>query len=74
MKTVGEVASCLQGADTFRNLDAKGCFSQLKLDEESSLQCTFKTPLGCYRFTILPQKSSKERWTIWLKTCTVLSS
>ena len=37
MKTVDEVASCPQGANTFSILDAKSGFWQLKLDEESSL-------------------------------------
>ena len=35
MKTVDEVASRLQGANTFTILDAKSGFWQLKLDEES---------------------------------------
>ena len=51
MKTVDEVASHLQGANTFSILDAKSGFWQLKLDEESSLLCTFNTPIGRYRFT-----------------------
>ena len=54
MKTVDEVASRLQGANTFSILDAKSGFWQLKLDEESSLLCTFNTPLGRYGFTRLP--------------------
>ena len=54
MKTVDEVASRLQGANTFSILDAKSGFWQLKLDEESSLLCTFNTPIGRYRFTRLP--------------------
>ena len=41
MKTVDEVASRLQGANTFSILDAKSGFWQLRLDEESSLLCTF---------------------------------
>ena len=45
MKTVDEVASRLQGANTFSILAAKSGFWQLKLDEESSLLCTFNTPL-----------------------------
>ena len=53
MKTVDEVASRLQGANTFSILDAKSGFWQLKLDEESSLLCTFNTPIGNYRFTRL---------------------
>ena len=51
MKTVDEVASRLQGTNTFSILDAKSGFWQLKLGEESSLLCTFNTPIGCYRFT-----------------------
>jgi hypothetical protein len=54
MKTVDEVASRLEGANTFSILDAKNGFWQLKLDEESSLLCTFNTPIGRYRFTRLP--------------------
>ena len=54
MKTVDEVASRVQGANTFSILDAKSGFWQLKLDEESSLLCTFNTPIGLYRFTRLP--------------------
>ena len=48
------MASRLQGANTFSILDAKSGFWQLKLDEESSLLCTFNTPIGRYRFTRLP--------------------
>ena len=54
MKTVDEVASCLQGANTFSILDSKSSFWQLKLDEESSLLCTFNTPISRCRFTRLP--------------------
>ena len=54
MKTVDEVASRLEGANTFSILNAKNGFWQLKLDEESSLLCTFNTPIGRYRFTRLP--------------------
>ena len=54
MKTVDEVTSRLQGANTFSILDAKSGFWQLKLDEESSLPCAFNTPIGRYRFTRLP--------------------
>ena len=46
MKTVDEVASSLQGANTFSILDSKSGFWPLKLDEESSLLCTFNTPIG----------------------------
>ena len=48
------VASRLDGANTFSILDAKNGFWQLKLDEESSLLCTFNTSIGRYRFTRLP--------------------
>ena len=54
MKTVDEVASLLQCANTFSILDAKSGFWQLKLDEESSHLCTFNTPIRRYRFTTLP--------------------
>jgi len=46
MKTVDEIATRLQGANTFSILDAKSGFWQLKLDEESSRLCTFNTPIG----------------------------
>ena len=46
MKTVDEVATHLQGANTFSILDAKSGFWQLKLDEESSRLCIFNTPIG----------------------------
>ena len=51
MKTVDEVATRLQGANTFSILDAKNGFWQLKLDKESPYLCTFNTPIGRYRFT-----------------------
>ena len=53
-KTVDEVSTRLQGANTFSILDAKSGFWQLKLDDESSRLCTIKTPIGRYRFTRLP--------------------
>ena len=34
--------------------DATSGYWQMKLDEESSKLCTFKTPFGRYRFTRLP--------------------
>ena len=46
MKTVDEIATRLQGANTFSILDAKSGFWHLKLDEESSRLCTFNTPIG----------------------------
>ena len=60
MKTVDEVASRFEGANTFSILDAKNGFWKLKLDEESSLLCTFNTPIGRYRFARLP---------FWSKMC-----
>ena len=54
MKTVDEVASRLQGANTLTILDAKSGFWQLRLDKESSRLRTFNTPIGRYRFTRLP--------------------
>ena len=53
VKTVDEVATRLQDANTFSILDAKSGFWQ-KLDDESSRLCTFNTPIGRYRFTRLP--------------------
>ena len=46
MKTIDEVASCLQGAKIFSILDAASGFWQLELDDESSRLCTFNTPIG----------------------------
>ena len=54
MKAVDEVASRLQGANTFSILDAKSGFWQFKLDEESPLLYTLNTLIGRYRFTRLP--------------------
>lgn len=54
MKTIDEVASCLQGAKIFSIMDAASGFWQLKLDDESSRMCTFNTPIGRYRFPRLP--------------------
>ena len=47
-------ASPRSGLTLIGALDAKSGFWQLRLDEESSLLCTFNTPIGRYRFTRLP--------------------
>jgi len=41
-------------ANYFSKLDAAQGFWQIKLDDESSRYCTFKTPFGRYRFLRMP--------------------
>ena len=38
----------------FSTIDLKDGYWQVKLDEDSSLLCTFNTPFGRYRFTRMP--------------------
>lgn len=52
--TIQEIASDLAGKKVFLTLDLKDGYWQVKLDEESSLLCTFNTPFGHYRFTRMP--------------------
>ena len=52
--TTDEVLSKLAGKKIFSVLDKKDGYWQVKLDEASSLLCTFNTPWGRYRFKRLP--------------------
>jgi transposase InsO family protein len=54
MKTIEEVISNLNGMKYFSTLDAKSGFCQLPLDDESSYLTTFNTPLGRFRWLVLP--------------------
>ena len=54
MKTVEEVVAKMPGAQFFSTLDANCGYWQLKLDEQSSMLCTFNTPYGRYRYTRMP--------------------
>ena len=49
-----EIAGEFAGKTVFSTLDLQDGYWQVKLDEESSLLCTFSTPFGRYRFTRLP--------------------
>ena len=46
-----ETASEFAGKTVFSTLDLKDGYWQVKLDESSSMLCTFNTPFGRYRFT-----------------------
>ncbi|MES9901692.1 MAG: RNase H-like domain-containing protein, partial [Sedimenticola sp.] len=52
--TVSEVVANLNGKSIFTIIDEKDGYHQIQLDEESSMLCTFNTPLGRYRYTRLP--------------------
>ena len=54
MPTVEEVVASFPNTIVFSVLDAKSGFLQIKLDYESSLLTTFKTPRGRYRWLRLP--------------------
>ena len=54
IKTVEEVVAKTCGAKYFSVLDANSGYWQIKLDEASSLLCTFNTPWGRFRYTRLP--------------------
>ena len=54
MPTIEEVATKLSKAKVFTVLDAKSGFWQIKLDEESSMLITFKTPFGRFRWLRMP--------------------
>ena len=49
--TMQEIASEFAGKTVFSTLDLKDGYWQVKLDENSSMLCTFNTPFGRYRFT-----------------------
>ena len=52
--TSEDMASRLSGKCVFSILDKKDGFWKMKLDDESSLLCTFNTPFGRYRFHRCP--------------------
>ena len=52
--TAEEIFSQMSGACFFSKLDASSGYWQIKVDEESSHLLAFGTPLGRYRFKILP--------------------
>ncbi len=54
MKTIEEVISQMPNAKFFSKLDATQGYWQVRLDDESSIKCTFNTPFGRYRFNRLP--------------------
>ena len=54
MSTLDELLPKLSKAKVFTTLDAKDGFYQVKLDEQSSLKTTFRTPFGCYKYLRLP--------------------
>lgn len=52
--TIDEILSKVSGAKYFSTIDCSNGFWQIKLDNESSLLCTFNTPFGRYKFNRLP--------------------
>ena len=52
--TYDEVSARLAGAKMFSLCDAKNGFWHVRLDEESSMKCTFNTPFGRYRWKRMP--------------------
>ena len=58
--TTDEVLSKLAGKKIFSVLDEKDGYWQVKLDEASSLLCTFNTPWGRYRFKRLSSESNQQ--------------
>lgn len=54
MPTPEEITSKLAGNEIFSVIDMKNGFWQVKLDEESSLLCTFNSPFGKFKFNRLP--------------------
>ena len=54
MKTIEDVVTRMPNAKILSILDASSGFWQIKLDNESSLLCTFNTPFGRYKFKRLP--------------------
>lgn len=48
-KTVEEVLSSIPGGKLLSVLDAKSCYMQIKLDNESSYLTTFNTSIGRFR-------------------------
>ena len=54
LPTFEEIASRLNGAKIFTNLDANKGYWQIPLDENSIKLTTFNTPFGRYQYTRLP--------------------
>ena len=54
LPTREEITAKFAGAKVFSKLDASQGFYQIKLDEASSMLCTFNTPYGRYRYLRLP--------------------
>jgi len=52
--TMQEISAEFAGKTVFSTLDLQDGYWKIQLDEESSLLCTFSTPLGRYRFTRMP--------------------
>ena len=52
--TAETISSKLNGKRIFTVIDMSNCYWRKKLDEESSLLCTFNTPFGRYKFNRLP--------------------
>ena len=64
MPTIEEITTQLTNAKKFTVVDAKDCFWQKKLDQESSYKTTFNTPFGQYRWLRMPFgiSSAPEVW------------
>ena len=54
LPTQREITSRLAGARYFSKLDATSGYWQIPLDEESSYLTTFNSPMGRYRFQVVP--------------------
>ena len=54
LPTLQDLTLLLSGAKYFSVLDATSGYWQIKLDDESSMLATFKTPFRRYRFTRMP--------------------
>ena len=52
--TAETISSKLNGKRLFTVIDMSNCYWHKKLDEDSSLLCTFNTPFGRYKFNRLP--------------------
>ena len=62
VKTIEDILSNMPNAKVFSILDAKICFWQLPLDEESSLLTSFITPIDSYKFLRMPSQIAFLRW------------
>ena len=52
--TAETISSKLNGKRLFTVIDMSNCYWHKKLDEESSILCTFNTPFGRYKFNRMP--------------------